>query len=694
VNRNLLAAALAAIPLLALAEPHGLTAADLVGLARISEAAVSPDGRRVVYTLRETDLAADRGRTDLWLLDLDGGLPPRRITSHEENDGAADWGGSNDGVFFLSSRGGSPQVWRLPLAGGEASQVTRLPLDVASFRASPRGDRLVVAVEVFPDCGDLECTKKRLEDSRAAKQHGQAYDGLFVRHWDKWKDGRVSKLFSIALDSGPSMRGEPVPLTAALDADTPGKPLGGRADYAFSPDGSQLVFAARLRGHIEPVSTNFDVYRVPAGGGAAPVNLTADNPAWDAQPAFSPDGRLLAHLAMDRPGFEADRFRLVVRDAASGALRFTTRDWDRSIAGFRFAADGKSVYALADDVGQRPLFAIDLASGGRRRLTAAGNVTELDVAGGKIVYALQSLSAPADLHLLDARGRSRPLTRVNAERLAEVRFGAYEQFTFAGAGGETVHGYVMKPWNYAPGRRYPVAFIVHGGPQSSFANTWSYRWNPEVFAGAGYGVVFLDFHGSTGYGQAFTDSISRDWGGKPLEDLQNGLAAAVAANDWLDGERSCALGGSYGGYMMNWIAGHWPDGFRCLVNHAGLFDHRSMYYTTEELWFPEWDHGGPYFDIPEGHESSNPANFVKAWTTPMLVIHGALDYRVPYTQGLATFTALQRRGIESRFLFFPDENHWILKPANSLQWHDEVLHWLDRYLNPPATPPDSPGPAR
>ena len=258
--------------------------------------------------------------------------------------------------------------------------------------------------------------------------------------------------------------------------------------------------------------------------------------------------------------------------------------------------------------------------------------------------------------------------------------GEPEQFTFAGAEGTTVYGYVLRPANFDPGRRYPVAFIVHGGPQSSFANTWSYRWNPQVFAGAGYGVVFVDFHGSTGYGQAFTDSISRDWGGKPLEDLRAGLAAAVQVKPWIDGSRACALGGSYGGYMMNWIAGNWPDGFRCLVNHAGLFDHRSMYYTTEELWFPEWDHGGPYFDNPEGHERSNPANFVKAWKTPMLVIHGALDYRVPYAQGLATFTALQRRGIESRFLFFPDENHWILKPANSLQWHDEVLQWLNHYL--------------
>ena len=471
-----------------------------------------------------------------------------------------------------------------------------------------------------------------------------------------------------------------MPLTAALDADIPSKPHGGRADYAFSPDGSQLVFSARLRGRSEPVSTNFDIWRVPADGSGAPVNLTPDNPAWDAQPAYSADGKLLAHLAMDRAGFEADRFRLVVRDAASGAIRFTTRDWDRSIAAFRFSADGSEILATADDLGQRPLFAIDVGSLERRKLTGPGNVAEFDVAGPRIVYALQSLTAPVDLYLIDGRSPARPLTHANAARLSEVRFGGAEQFTFDGAGGEKVYGYALKPWNWQAGTRYPVALIVHGGPQSSMANTWSYRWNPQVFAGSGYGVVFIDFHGSTGYGQAFTDSISGDWGGKPLEDIQKGLAAAVDRFPWLDGDRACALGGSYGGYMVNWIAGQWPDAFRCLVNHAGLFDHRSMYYTTEELWFPEWDHGGPYYEAPESHERSNPARFVTAWKTPMLVIHGALDYRVPEMQGLATFTALQRRGIDSRFVYFPDENHWILKPANSLQWHAEVLGWLDRYL--------------
>jgi dipeptidyl aminopeptidase/acylaminoacyl peptidase len=383
---------------------------------------------------------------------------------------------------------------------------------------------------------------------------------------------------------------------------------------------------------------------------------------------------------MERPDFEADRFHLVVRDLASGAIRFTTRDWDRSIGAFRFSADGRHVYAVTDHLGQHPLWSIDLANGTRRMLTQSGNVTEFSVARDRIAYGLQHLASPVDLYLIAGRAAPRRLTGINADRLAQLRFGEAEQFSFAGAGGRQVYGYAMKPWNWEAGRKYPIAFIVHGGPQSSYANTWSYRWNPQVYAGAGHGVVFIDFHGSTGYGQAFTDSISGDWGGKPFEDLQKGLAAALERYPWLDGDRACALGASYGGYMINWIAGNWPDRFRCLVNHAGLFDHRLMYYTTEELWFPEWDHGGPYHDNPASHEKSNPANHVLAWKSPMLVIHGALDYRVPYSQGLATYTALQRRGIESRLLFFPDENHWISKPANSLQWHAEVLGWLDQHL--------------
>jgi dipeptidyl aminopeptidase/acylaminoacyl peptidase len=658
------------------------SADDLVRLARISEPALSPDGRFVAYTLRETDLDANKGRTDLWQLELGvANATPLRLTQHEANDSSAGWSPDGRRIYFLSTRSGSSQVWRLDRAGGEAMQVTRFPIDVNALKVSPTGDRLLLSLEVFSDCADFECTAKRKAEMEKSKATGKTYDRLFVRHWDTWKDGRQAHLYSVALDAHGALSGAPVSLSGKLDADVPSKPMGDAAEFNFSPDGTRVVFAARIKGQSEPWSTNFDVYEVPADGSGAPRNLTGDNPAWDTQPAFSPDGRWLAWIAMQRPGFEADRFELKLRNLKSSETRSVTRDWDVSIASFQFSADGRRVIANADQLGQHALFAIDLKSGKATPLVKEGYVAAFSVGPRSIVYGLASLGSPVDLFSMPANGgKSTRLTQVNGGLLGSRRMGAYEQFSFSGWNGETVYGYVMKPAEFTEGQKYPIAYIVHGGPQVSFQNQWSYRWNPQVYAGAGYGVVFLDYHGSPGYGQAFTDSISNDWGGKPLEDLQKGLAAAVEKYPWLDGDHACALGASYGGFMMNWIAGNWPDRFRCLVTHAGIFDARAMYYTTEELWFEEWDNGGPQFAKPENYEKHNPVNHVAAWKTPTLVTHGQLDFRVPYAQGIGAFTALQRRSIESRLVVFPDENHWVLKPQNSLQWHREVIGWLDRHL--------------
>jgi dipeptidyl aminopeptidase/acylaminoacyl peptidase len=660
------------------------TADDLVRLARISDPQVSPDGRRVAYTLRETDMDADRGRNDLWLLELgaDGAAAPtaapRRLTRNPASDASPRWAPDGRGLYFLSSRSGSSQVWYLGLAGGEPQQVTALPLDVGSFEVSPRGDRLAVSMEVFPDCADLKCTTDRQAAAGKQKATAKVYDQLFVRHWDTWKDGTLSQLFTVSLGADGKV-GEPVKVSGGVRGDVPSKPFGGDEDYAFSPDGSRIVFSARLADRGEPWSTNFDLHEVAADGSGAPRNLTADNPAWDAQPVFLANGDL-AWLAMDRPGFEADRFKVMLRSARDGKVRAVTADWDRSVGHLGASFDRKRLLATADDIGQVALFEIDPATGARSRLVGEGQVQAFAPAAKGVVIAWASLGSPPDLHLA-ARGKAPArLTAVNAAALAGRSLAESEQFSFAGAEGTTVYGYVMKPQGWTPGRKYPIAFIVHGGPQVSFANHWSWRWNAQVYAGAGYGVVFIDFHGSPGYGQKFTDSISQDWGGKPLIDLQKGLDAALAKYGWLDGTRACSLGASYGGFMQNWIAGNWPDRFKCIVNHAGIFDQRTMYYTTEELWFTEWENGGPYYANPQVHEKFNPADHVTKWKTPMLVIHGARDYRVPYSQGLATFTALQRQGIESRFVFFPDENHWILKPANSLLWHAEVIAWLDKHL--------------
>lgn len=659
------------------------TADDLVRLKRLSEPRVSPDGRFVAFTLRETDMEANRGRTDLWLLDLrtPAGRPliSRRLTQHSANDSSPRWAPDSRSLYFLSARSGSSQVWRIPLDGGEAQQVTDYPLDVTTLAVSPRGDRLALSMDVFADCADLECSAARLAAAARSRQTGRQYDALFVRHWDTWRDGRLSMLFTAPI--GPDGRaGTPVAVARSLRANVPSKPFGSSDDYAFSPDGERLVFSARLADRFEAWSTNFDLYETAVDGSGSLLNLTADNAAWDTQPVFLANGDL-AWLAMRRPGFEADRFRIMIREARSGRVRSLTEGWDRSVAHLGVSHDGRALLATADDTGQVALFSIDARTGRVKTLLADGQVTEFSSAPGGAVVARASLAAPADLFYVgDGRTAPRRLSNVNSEILGQRDMARFEPFRFAGWNGETVHGYVMRPADFEPARKYPVAFLVHGGPQVSFQNQWSYRWNAQVFAGRGYGVVVIDFHGSPGYGQAFTDSISQDWGGKPLVDLQKGLEAALSRFDWLDGERACSLGASYGGFMQNWIASQWPDRFRCIVNHAGIFDTRSMYYTTEELWFAEWENGGPYFESPHVHERFNPAAHVTKWKTPMLVTHGALDYRVPYAQGLATFTALQRRGVRSRLLIFPDENHWILKPANSLQWHAAVLDWLDEHL--------------
>lgn len=676
-----MAAALAAVTATATAAPRGFTVEDLVNMERVGSPAVSPDGTRVVYTVRSTDMDKNRGHTELWMVDLRAAKPaPKRLTSHASNSVDPEWSASGDAVYFLSTRSGSSQVWRLPAAGGEPTRVTDLPLDVDSYRVAPTGDRIAFSSAVFRDCADLACTKDRAEAKAKEKATGKVYDRLFVRHWDTWNDHRNNVLFSAPLDASGKLSGAPVSLSGSLDGDAPSKPFGDREEYRFSPDGKTVVFSLRVAGKTEAWSTNFDLYSVPAAGGAAPRNLTADNPAWDAKGVFSPDGRTLAYLAMARRGFEADRYQIMLMDVASGQKRKLAADWDRSAGNLVWRADGKALIVDAEDIGQHRLFSIDVGSGKVSALTGPGAVGGYDLRGNTLAYTQASLTSGAQLFSMKLGSKPQQLTNLNAELLKDVRFGEPEQFSFAGANGETVYGYVMKPWNAQPGQKYPVAFIVHGGPQGSFGNSWSYRWNPQTYAGAGYAAVFIDFHGSTGYGQKFTDAISNDWGGKPLEDLQKGYDAAVKKFPWLDRSRDCALGASYGGYMMNWIQGNWPDEFKCIVNHDGVFDTRGMAYSTEEQWFTDWESGGPYFKVPENHERFNPVLHVNKWKTPMLVIQGDLDFRIPTAQALGTFTALQRKGIDSKLLVFPDENHWVLKPANSVQWHHTVIDWLDGYL--------------
>ncbi|KQX19595.1 MULTISPECIES: dipeptidyl-peptidase 5 [unclassified Sphingomonas] len=661
----------------AAAQARPLTIDDVVSLSRIGAADVSPDGRWLVWDQRETDMAANKGRTDLWRLDLTkkGAVPEKLAADPAKNEAAPAFSPDGKWVFFTADKDGKSAIWRIGIGGGAPELVA--DQDVSGFKIAPTGDRLLV-------WADRPVGARSLADTKAAATGGSArtYDGYFVRHWDTWSDGRRSQIFVLPLAGGKA-DGDGVAVGGALVGDTPSKPYGDGSEISWSRDGKTVYFTLREAGTTEPLSTNLDIFSAPADGSAAPVNLTDANDATDTLPTVSPDGRWLAYVAMKRPAYEADRQVIQLRNLATGETRALTEGWDRSVGSLAWSKDGRTLYATAQDTGDDAVFAVDVATGKPTRLTGEGTASGVLATPKGYVYTLNSLTAPSDFYLANGmKSGAKPvrLTWVNKDKLAGIDMPSVEHISFKGAGGDTVWAYVMKPAGLAAGVKAPMAFLVHGGPQSTFGNGWSYRWNPALFTGAGYGAVMVDFHGSTGYGQAFTDAINKDWGGKPLEDLKLGFAAATAKYDWLDGGNACAAGGSYGGYMMNWIAGNWPDGFKCLVTHAGVFDARAMAYETEELWFDEWEHGGPYYEVAANYEKWNPVNYVAKWKTPMLIIHGEKDFRIPYTQGIAAFTAAQRRGVESRLVVYPDENHWILKPKNSIQWYTEVLGWMDKHI--------------
>lgn len=659
---------------------RGMDARDMVTFDRVSEPMLSADGKTLVYALRKVDYDANKSMTGFWKRALNSRQAPVRITAEGFNVNSPSFSSDGQSLYFLSTKSGSMQLWKQSLAGGAALQVSDYPLDIGSYKLSPDGKTVAFSLEVFNDCPELACTKKRLDAEDASKATGAVYDKIFIRHWDTWADGRRNQLFTAHFSPDGKLGGEPGKITNGIDGDVPSKPFGDASEYAFSPDGKTIVFNARIAGKTEPWSTNFDLYAVATDGSGSPKNLTPENPAMDTGPVFSHDGKTLYYRAMKRATFEADRIGVMAMDLATGAKREINAGWDRSADSLLLSTDGKSLYTVADDVGSHALFSIDVSSGAARKLAGNGTVSGFDVVGSSLVFARSTLTSPAQLFSANAEGgKVRQLTNFNADKLKDIAMGGYEQFNFKGWNNETVYGYVVKPANFDKSKKYPVAFLIHGGPQGSFGNNFHYRWNAQTYSGMGFAVVMIDFHGSTGYGQTFTDSISGDWGGKPLEDLQKGWSAALEKYGFLNGERACALGGSYGGYMVNYIAGNWASPWKCLVSHSGVFDNRMMGYSTEELWFDEWEMKGTPYEKPENYERHNPVNQVSNWKTPMLVIHGQLDYRIPVEQGIGAFTALQRRGVDSQFLTFPDENHWILKPHNSVLWHDTVNAWLKKY---------------
>jgi len=662
-------------PNLSAAETHPFNVHDMWSMKRISDPHLSPDGKWVLFALRTTDFEANKGRTDLWIVGVDGkGL--RQLTSDPATDSGARWSPDGAWIYFLSTRSGSSQVWKQPAGGEDAIQVTTLPVDVANLVVSGDGAHLAFSASVFPGAS-IDATAKQLADTAASPETGQVYDSLFIRHWDTWRNGTRSHVFVI-----PTAGGTAVDVMRDMDADSPSQPFGGPEEIAFTPDGKSIVFTAKNVGREEAWSTNFDLFVAPIDASSPPRSITAANPALDTTPVFSPDGKRLAYLAMARAGYESDRKAIMVMNWPDGQPLDIAPGWDRSAESIAWSKDGKTMYVVATNLGNQSLFAIDVAKGSVKTLVSQGWINSIaGIAGKQVIFDMDHLRSPSEIYAASGEKDMRAITRVNADLLASVRFGEPEQFVFKGANNDDVYAWVVKPADFDPSRKYPIAFLVHGGPQGSMSNHFHYRWNPEIYAAHGYAVVVVDFHGSTGYGQAFCDAIRDDWGGKPLEDLKKGLDAAVAKYSYMDGNNVVALGASYGGWMINWMAGQMPDRFKAFVCHDGNLDERMAYFDTEELWFPEWEHRGTPWDNPAGYSKASPIDYVDRWKTPTLVIHGGLDYRVAATQGMATFTALQRRGIPSRFIYFPDENHWVLHPANSIQWHNEVLAWIDRWTD-------------
>ena len=670
------AAALAASPLSA----RPMTAHDMHSMHRIGAPDVSRDGRYAVFTVSTTDWDKNKRVNTLELLDLTrAGAAPQPIAGAQKGHDAVF--GPDGSIWFLMPVGDQDQLFRMTV-GGKPVQVSSFKGDIGGFKLSPSGDHVAVFADRDLRCGDLNCAGL---PPKAATGSGRTYDQLFIRHWDTWAEPRVrSRLFGFAVQGG-RLAGAGVPLTGSLVGDTPSKPFGGAEEIAFSPDGRTVYFALREAGRIESLSTNLDIFAVPSDGSAPPVNLTDANDATDTIPAVSPDGRTLAYAAMARPGYESDRQVLMLRDLATGRTRPLTQGWDRSIGSIEWTKDGRSLLVTAEDTLETPVWRVDATTGQVTRLTGDGNFGNVHaLPNGGAIATMNSVMAPDEIYLIEG-DQVLGITHVNRELLSQLDPVTFQKFSFKGANGDTVWGFELKPATVSA--KLPIVMLVHGGPQGSFNNSWSYRWNPRLFSAPGYGIVSVDFHGSTGYGQAFTDAIHQNWGGWPLQDLKLGLAYATPHDPQLDANNACAAGGSYGGYMMNWIEGNWPDRFKCIVQHDGVFDARAMAYETEELWFDEWEHGGhPYYEAPGEFEMWIPVNYVANWRTPQLVITSEKDFRIPYTQGIAAFTALQRRNIPSRLLVFPDENHWVLKPKNSVQWYDEVFGWFGRYLGRPYQP--------
>lgn len=650
------------------------TVETMLKLSRISESVLSPDGLHVAFTVQTVDVANNTKPTQIYVVPTAGGTP-RQLTREGKSNGRPRWSPDSKRIYFVSDRGGSSQIWSMFADGTMATQLTRLSTEASGILLTPDGQRIVFLSNVYPECGsDDVCNAGKIEQEEKNKVKARLYTSLLYRHWNEWRGPRRQHLMVVKTD------GSELKQLTAGQYDVPPFSLGGPDDYAISPDSMEVAFTMNVDADAAS-STNSDIYTVPVAGGEI-VKITSGAGA-DASPAYSPDGLRLAFRSQARAGLESDRWRLMVLDRASGRSQSLTEGVDRWVGSFTWSPDSTRIFFTSEDRGRTGLQVVPVTGGGVRNvITGASTVDDVQFSadGKTIIYSESSGSSPTEIYRANSTGgASVALTHLNDSILSGTRLTPLEELWTESLDRTRIQSFIVKPPGFSETRRYPVMVLIHGGPQGSWGEAWSYRWNAQVFASAGYVVVMPNPRGSTGYGQKFIDEISGDWGGKAYSDLMT-VTDQVSALPYVDRERMVAAGGSYGGYMVNWLLGH-TNRFKALVSHAGVFDLRSMAGETEELWFVKAEFKGMPWDSPALYDQWSPSKFVKDFHTPTLVIHGEQDYRVPVGQGLQLFTALQSQKVPSRLLLFPDEGHWIQKPQNTALWYAQFLGWMDQWLN-------------
>ena len=654
---------------------HPITFDDLIKMQRVSGSQVSRDGRWVAYAVSTPDMELNRGVSNIWIIPAAGG-EAIQVTQGGRDTSPA-WSPDGKMLAFLSAREGVSQVYLLSMEGGEAKKLTQLSTGADLFKWAPDGKSIAFTSAVYVSCKDDACNAKRDEEKEKSKIKARIYDHLLYRHWDHWSEGKRSHLFVIPVDGASPARD----LTPEADYDIPPDERGAPSDVNFSPDSKEICYTT-VTDKVEAISTNADLFVVSVSGGEA--KRITSNPGFDGNPVYSPDGRAIAYHAQLTAGYEADRWRVMLYDRQTGKSADLTAGFDRSANDLAWSPDSKTIYFTAENETLQPIYAMEARAGAGPKKLLDGYNGAFSFNGDATVLVTErtSLISPPELFVAagDASGLKQ-LTHHNDAILAQLEMNAPESFWFEGAEATKVEAMVVRPPGFSPTKKYPTLVLLHGGPQSMWENAWGYRWNEQVFSAAGYVTLMINRRGSTSYGQKFTDEITNDWGGKAYVDIMKGVDAAIAKYPFIDKTRLAAAGGSYGGYMADWLATH-TDRFKAIISHAGVYDQVSM-YATEELWFGEHDMQGTPWAAPENYKKWSPSTYAAElgkYKTPTLVVAGERDYRVPYTQSLELFSALQRQGVPSKLLIFPDEGHWVLKPQNSQLWYKTFLDWLATYV--------------